>query len=363
MQIQDLAKAYQTKPDEELLQLAMNSEQLTLEAHTILRSELARRKIHVHLLSPTEEDRGIEQRRANRSQLAGEFVEEVLRVYRDQFWLFIKLIAPAVVLGYVAVFIGRSEGQEIARGLPRGLAMLSHKTEILEIWFANFTAYLVSWVSFSFSFGAICSAVDRIRAGVIPSFADSFSAVRERLGSFLRLSLLLFFVMLVAIAGAELASGCIFWALHQGQVHPSRFAIHVVSFGAVGVALLLLSRFGLAIPAFILDDCRVGQSMFRSDELTEGEWLKLAVLLAKSLVGGYVAGMCPFWLASFIPANAQLPAWFPWILTGASIAAVTVVEPTMFIGFVLLYSKKANISPSSSEALARQLAEYPHCAH
>jgi hypothetical protein len=66
--------------------------------------------------------------------------------------------------------------------------------------------------------------------------------------------------------------------------------------------------------------------------------------------------MCPFWLASFIPANAQLSAWFLWILTGASIAAVTVVEPTMFIGFVLLYSKKANISPSSSEALARQLA-------
>jgi len=53
--------------------------------------------------------------------------------------------------------------------------------------------------------------------------------------------------------------------------------------------------------------------------------------LSKSLIAGYIAGMCPFWLASYIPADVALPTWFPWILTVASIAGVTVVEPTMFI--------------------------------
>ncbi len=94
------------------------------------------------------------------------------------------------------------------------------------------------------------------------------------------------------------------------------------------------------MPALILDDCRVGKAMFRSDELTQGEWLTLAVLLGKSLIGGYLVGMCPFWLASFIPATSHLPSWFPWTLAIASIAGVTVVEPTMFIGFALLYLKK-----------------------
>jgi len=118
----------------------------------------------------------------------------------------------------------------------------------------------------------------------------------------------------------------------------------------------MLSRFGLAIPALVLDNYRVGQAMFRSDELTEGKWLTLAVLLSKSLIGGYVAGMLPFWLASWIQTSIVLPAWFRWVLTAASIAGVTVVEPTMFIGFVLLYLRMSPLPSTSSAALARQLA-------
>lgn len=127
----------------------------------------------------------------------------------------------------------------------------------------------------------------------------------------------------------------------------------VLFYGLGCGALLLLSRFALAMPAIILDNCGVGQAVFRSDELTEGKWLTLAALLAKSVVGGYVAGMCPFWLASWIPANTPLTSWFPWVLTIASITSVIVVEPTMFTGFALLYSRMSAVSSTSSEALAR----------
>jgi hypothetical protein len=93
--------------------------------------------------------------------------------------------------------------------------------------------------------------------------------------------------------------------------------------------------------------------MFRSDELTEGEWLILAILLAKSLIGGYIAGMFPFWLAGWIWAYVRLPWRF---LAVASISAVTVVEPFMFIGFALLYIRMAALSSASSEALAMPLS-------
>jgi hypothetical protein len=90
-------------------------------------------------------------------------VEGVLRVYRDQFWFFIKLVAPAVVVGYIAVLMGRNEGREIARQLLRVpiSEIMRHRTEFVEIWLANSTGYLVSWMAFSFSFGAICFAVDQ----------------------------------------------------------------------------------------------------------------------------------------------------------------------------------------------------------
>lgn len=365
MQMPDLAKAYQTKTDEELLQLASDSERLTPEAHAILRSELAVRRIDVpkHLTAQEESDQGRSEQPRTRgtpfirdSHAVREFVAEVVHVYHGQFWLFIKLIAPAVVVSYIAVVMARNEVREIERHLPRGVEVLKHETEILEIGLLNLAGYLVSWIGFCFSFGAICSAVQRIEAGAVPAVSDCFSAVRERMGSFLRLCLFLFGLLLLAEAAAVLLSQGVFWVLHYRQLHLSLFTIEVVSYGSIGLALLMLSRFGLAIPALVVDNYRVGQAMFRSDELTEGKWLTLAVLLSKSLIGGYVAGMLPFWLASWIQTSIVSPAWFRWVLTAASIAGVTVVEPTMFIGFVLLYLRMSPLPSTSSGALARQLA-------
>ena len=252
--------------------------------------------------------------------------------------------------------MGRNEGREIARHLPRGPGIAAYTTEIHRIWLVNFSGYVVSWMAFSISFAAICFAVDRVVVGSVPSVADSVGKVRERTGSLLRLSLMLFGLCLVAEAAGFIFSGAIFWALHEREVHLTVFAVQVVSFGSVGLALVVFSRFGLAIPAFIMGNCRVGQAIFRSDELTQGKWLTLAVLLFKSLVGGYAAGMCPFWFASWILSDIPLPSWFPWVLTAASITAVTIVEPTLFIGLALLYSKMSPSSPTLDEALSRQLA-------
>jgi hypothetical protein len=66
--------------------------------------------------------------------------------------------------------------------------------------------------------------------------------------------------------------------------------------------------------------------------------------------------MFPFWMASFIPADVRLLPWFPWILKTASVAGVTVVEPTMFIGFALLYLKNSAPLPMSNASHTRQLA-------
>jgi hypothetical protein len=117
--------------------------------------------------------------------------------------------------------------------------------------------------------------------------------------------------------------------------------------------LLVFSRFGLAVPALVLDDRSVSQAMFRSDELTEGKWITLAILLAKSLIGGYIAGMLPFWLTRWAWTYIQLPWWLPAV---GSIAAVSLVEPFMFIGFALLYVRTSASSPASRQVPARQFA-------
>jgi len=347
MQIPDFAQLYQAKTDEELVELAASLEQLTTDARLALQGELSRRRISIDDDSDESPNKGEQVSvktvtagfREAEWQGVGDFVAEVLRKYHSHFWLYFRITAPAVTISTIAIITARNEVRGIWRHLPRGVEMLTHHAEILEIWLINLSAWFVSWIAFSLVFGAICIALDESVTGFTPSAWSSFLNIRERFGTFLRLCLLLFVLALVTEAASGLLGTGVFWVLHQLHVHPTSFLIAVVSYGIVGFAFLLLSRFALAIPAVVLDDCRVGRAMLRSDELTQGKWLALAALLAKSLIGGYVAGMCPFWLASFVRVTVPLPSWFPWMLTGASIILVSVVEPTMFIGFALLYLK------------------------
>jgi len=51
--------------------------------------------------------------------------------------------------------------------------------------------------------------------------------------------------------------------------------------------------------------------------------------------------------------DTPLPYGFPWILTVVSMGAVTVVEPTMFIGFALLYLRTSAMPSPPSEPLTQ----------
>jgi hypothetical protein len=364
MQIEDFLKVYQAKSDEELIQLAVAPEQLTSEARVALQGELSRRRISVAEDPGASQNNGGEYDSCKTAtgglqevewQGVGDFVTEVLRTYHSHFWLYFQITAPAVIISTIGVISARNEVREILRRLPRGVELLAHHTEILEIGLINYSAWFVSWIAFSFVFGAICIALEESVAGFTPSAWSSFVNIRERLSPFLRLSLLLL-VLVVVTEGVSIVLGAgVFWILHRLQVHSTGFLIVAVSYGLAGVGLLIASRFFLAVPAVILDNYGVGRAMLRSDELTQGKWLALAALLAKSLIGGYVGGMCPFWLASFVRVSVPLPSWFPWILTIASIIGVTVVEPTMFVGLALLYLKTSAPDSAPSRALASQL--------
>lgn len=368
MQVQDFARAYRAKSDEELIQLAIAQDELTSEAQLALQSELFQRKINT--TEESEAPQHDEGRHNARHAIVkegewpgvGVFVGEVVRTYHDHFWLFFKITAPAVVISTIAIVAGRNEVSEIYGTILRGspltpysaAELLKYRIELFEVYSITFAEFLISWMAFSFSYGAICIAVEEAGAGFVPSAWRSFSNLRERLGPILRTCLLLFFLVLVAFGTSTLLLERAIWASHRWQMRSSAHVVTAASYAVTGLLLLVISRFALALPAVILDDYGVGKAMFRSDRLTQGKWLTLASLLAKSLVGGYVAGMFPFWLVSFVHINSPLPSLLPWGLTLASVACVTVAEPPMFIGFALLYLKMSDQVPMSNRALTGQ---------
>lgn len=346
MQMSDLAIAYQSKSDEELLQLARSSGELTPDAQSVLKTELARRRISEDGDAAGDIlELGTRETFFQRSaKPISDLVAEVSRLYRVHFLLFIMIMAPAVVLGYFLIILCNQQATEIARHLPTNYTVLQHKPEIIEIMLIRISGQFGSWLASAVSFGAICFAIDQLTAGEQPSALDCFAGVREQFAPFLRISLLLF-----ALSGAVLWVGGLalplatIWIMEKLQWHHIRGSLlQALWFGCSALGLLLISRFALAMPAVMLDECKISQAMFRSDELTEGKWLTLAALLAKSLVGGYLAWMVPWWVVGFLWPYIQLPVWFA---TAVSIAGVTVAEPFMLIGFALLY---VNASPAPS---------------
>jgi hypothetical protein len=209
-------------------------------------------------------------------------------------------------------------------------------------------ALFTSWIVFSIAYAAICSTVRQLETGSPISMKDSLLHVFRRSGRFFGICSLLALLCMFALAVSGLGISAVFWFTPARRLHLSSGIISVVVSWAL---LVVLSRFALAVPAVTLDGYKVGQSMFRSDELTEGKWLVLAALVCKSYIGGYIAGLAPYWLAGWIWAGVPLPSWFPWLLQVASICAVTLVEPPMFIGFALLYLRQSAASPAKAEQL------------
>jgi hypothetical protein len=355
MDFQSLATLYRTKTDEELLQLAAQRITLIAVAQMALSAELAIRKINLDqpvavIPSPTlsEIPASSKVERLPALLRTPEFIHEVLRFYHRNRRIFIVLVFPAVLIGYGSVFLAHNEARAVLRDV--NMAIGGHQLYIaaLKIQAISLTGYCASWMAFSVSFAAICVATEQIQAGQVATMSESLKVTSEKAGSFLRLSLLLFALYVLAIGMARLLSEGLVWAEMRLRIANFHLSILLAAYAAYALGVIVLSRFGLAIPALILDDHKVGRAMLLSDELTENKWLILSVLLFKSIVGGYVAGMLPFWLARWIPASINLPSWFPWVLSGFSIAALTLLEPVMFIGFALLYLKTSE--PSRAEA-------------
>src|SRR5512146_3422373 len=118
MRIDEYLRIYEAKHDDELLLLAESSAELTDEARAALGSELARRGLRPMLAAsevPVVVGGNAAQSKPFASQFAGvgEFLNAVMSTYRSNFWLFIWLIAPAILFAFFGRELGRMFGQHL----------------------------------------------------------------------------------------------------------------------------------------------------------------------------------------------------------------------------------------------------------
>ena len=344
MNIADLTQSYAAKTDEELLDLSFQREHLTIEAQAALSSELSRRRIILEAPVANIPTVAIHPSRQDIASppliRTGPFIEEVLRFYTRHRWVFMQFIFPAVLISFIAIIFTRNEARAIAQGLRAEYGFRLPPLVLLRLSLITGSGLLTSWLVFCASFAAISFAVEQERVGYQISVRESFSALWERFGPFLRLSMLLL-GMEFALTMAVLTPTSI-WIIPLIERYFSPFSSLgwlLSGYLEFGFIALILARFSLAIPAIVLDGYSVTDSLFLSYELTRQKWAILTALVFKGVFVSYLAGKLPFCLLRFIPAGTLLPWWFDWVLSAASILCVTVVEPIMFIGFAMLYLK------------------------
>jgi hypothetical protein len=283
-------------------------------------------------------------------QSAFAFLQNVLVTYHAHFWLFLKFVVPAAIFGYCAMAFLGGKAQDIVSSLPHGPERIRHSAELLAAFFLRFGGFIVSWVLYCFAFAGTCVAVSETERGVVPAPEQALQAVRDRFLPFLRISLVLFLLLILAMVLAIISGVILLGAA-------SKFGWRLSGYGwQIGLSvialpfLLALSRFGLAMPAVVLDHRGVSESLFLADTLASGKLARLLALLVESVGGSYVAAVGPFWLAGWLLHGRGLPAWGPWALWIVAWVGGVLVQPTLFIGLALLYIRSTHPLPGTAPA-------------
>ncbi|HSS98183.1 MAG TPA: hypothetical protein VLK33_14180 [Terriglobales bacterium] len=175
MHIQEFINWYQSKTDEELLELAADLTQLTPEAQSALKNELVRRQLGLveelqqqpNATVPIIEKPKPSQKQFSTSYRTSEFIAEVLRIYHARLRFFVMLMVPVVGVGYIAAIYGRRIAMQIAQHIF--MEDISYSWISLAISSLVITRFFISWVLFFFAFGVICIAVFQMQSGDAPS--------------------------------------------------------------------------------------------------------------------------------------------------------------------------------------------------
>ncbi len=263
------------------------------------------------------------------------FVRDVASLYHRNAWPFLKLLLPAALFGYLAVFLSTQKADDILRYIPRG-DILNHKSEVLESDAFRIGGLLLNWLLYCFAFSGIAVAVfklvDRERAVA----EECFGPIREQLGSFFRLSLIL--ALLLAIA--FMAAGIVGVVLYVEFLTHTKPVSILLGWTIVFLSSLAVTRFGLALPALVRERCGVGRSLGRSVELTEGCWTILALLLLESIGGSYLIYQLVIKLVNTPFVHRFAPEELRWAAVVLSLLLGVLLQPHILVGFALLYIRR-----------------------
>jgi len=266
-----------------------------------------------------------------------ELLDRSFSIYKRHFWLFAGIMAVPSVFAMTMLVLLRLLRAPVTPGTP--------PQRVFELMFPVMLGLViftfVYMVVYMYALGATSVAVSELYLGRDTTVGDAYRRVRPFGGRLL----LLFICLVLASAGASLLVGAVAIGSALFLALLSRvLAVIVVPFAAFGVFVvfvLIAVRFGVSVPALVIENVPVTTAIRRSVDLTRDNAGRVFLIVLCATVIAYATSLIftgPFSIAALVAGpDTRLALLFN--LVGAVSGAIggMISGPIMIIGLAMMY--------------------------
>ncbi|MGI9035991.1 MAG: hypothetical protein ACR2GD_08130 [Pyrinomonadaceae bacterium] len=314
---------------------------------------------------------------------AGDLIDRAIRFYRGNFWTFVWIAAPPILVGTIITVLWTILGRWLfASGGYRSpdAVFVSGLFRFLGnsvIWFVESVATL------SVMGGAARNFVRHLLFGEPVTFRETYRNVGKRLGGLLLASTLVCFLLsifglIIFYFGIFVLTIAIFVIIAAFSSIPFLAAIVsivvglAILFGTGWLFFLVASRFAYVPQIMLVEGLGVAAAIGRSANLASGNVKRLYALFAFSSVATYISLLLFYiplgWYAylngvEIFSLNPDAsPVWYLIAVQVVSQASLILLTPVWMIGLCLMYvDERVRHEGYDIELMAaRELGEIPH---
>lgn len=313
---------------------------------------------------------------------AGDLIDRAVRFYRKNFWTFILIAAPPVVIGTV-ISVGWTFLSRFLFGVGSQSDPFEMTGYLVSVWLGTMLIWFTETVAtLSVMGGASRNFVRHLLFGEPITFKETYRNTWTRLAGLIVASSVL--TILLGVVGFfifyfGLAVGMIlvfFAAFALSQIAPLAFIVSLVLGLATAAATIWLfflfaSRFAYVPQVMLVEGQGVFSAIGRSASLASGNVKRLIALFFFTLIATYSALAILYvplaWYASlqgielFSFDNDIVPAWYEIASQLIWQASLILLSPVWMVGLCLLYVDERVRHEGYDIELqaARQLGEIP----
>jgi hypothetical protein len=283
----------------------------------------------------------------------GELLDRTFSTFRRHFWLFagIMVFPEALLVGLNVILQVLMRSLAVPHGTPAAPPVPAQSAAFAAGAGIGFLAIMIPYyVAYALAHGATTYALSEVYLGRGATIRESYRVVWRRFGRLLSVV----FSVLIRTYGVFVLAVLVVVLMATSLVEFSQSTAWTILLGllllvgffavlAVGVLVFIyLLRYGVAVPALLLEKLSPRQALKRSVLLTKGYlWRLLVVFILMVMIRMIIVLVCqsPFSIATFSTAvrGVQPNLWLTIasLLVGGVAAAAT--APLLMIGFAIAY--------------------------